>query len=211
MAAAKHLLNGGWELSVAGVGASGRGGKPARRWEDRQRITCVRFVEEFWSIFSRLEPPSRWPSPATCYLFREGLEPSWEAWPAGGTVRLGFVRAALADDDLDSSWLRLCLAALGEQLAHQPAHVCGVELAVRRRPASVRLCVWTRTAADTQAIISRLRDLVSPPTSCWRAQPDDDSGAELPPEPPPWEFVAHQESRRSHAASERQQVAAAPA
>ena len=82
----KHPLHCGWELSFAGVLAPSS--RRPSQWKDgRQSLPAVSYVEEWWSLWSRVTPPCSWAAGTTAFLFREGLAPEWEAWPSGGAWR----------------------------------------------------------------------------------------------------------------------------
>lgn len=86
-----------------------------------------------------------------CCLDRhqEGIEPKWEdpKCARGGkwtfTVPKGNNKAAL-----DTFWLHVVLALIGEQFA-DPGEVCGAVVNVRNR--GDRICLWTRTGANEAA------------------------------------------------------------
>ena len=140
------------------------------------------FVEDFWALWAQLAPPSRWHVGTTTYFFREGLQPSWEAWPSGGAWSLTLERAHVGGEVVDATWQALVLALIGEQLAVVPLEICGAELAIRKTGA--RLAVWTRTAADAAAqhqVVGHLRRL------CSVLLPDMT-----------WTYTAHADRKRQH-------------
>jgi len=133
----KHHLHSAWTLSAT----------TKNDWRNRMELNPpFAFVEDFWVVFQRLEPPSRWPHGCSLYLFRAGLEPAWEAWPDGGAWSVTLESGSLTAEALDATWTGVVLAAVGEQLAVTPEEICGCEFSVRRGGA--RCSVWTRSAND---------------------------------------------------------------
>lgn len=189
---AKHPLQSAWTLAFGGVSVPGER-KASRSWQGstRHALPAFAFVEDLWALWAQLAPPSRWNIGTTAYLFRESTQPSWEAWPSGGTWTLTFERSALSADAADATWMHLVLAAVGEQLASSPNEVCGVEYAVRK--AGVRVNVWTRDAADAsrqREVVARLRRL------CSGRLPADAT----------WTYIAHDERKRQQSLAKSGQL-----
>ncbi len=185
---AKHLLQCPWELSVGGISvrtpSCSSGNLATTSWKDgRHLLPSFAYVEDFWALWAQLQPPSRWHIGTTSYLFREGMQPSWEAWPGGGAWSLTLERTQVGGDVVDATWQALVLALIGEQLALDIGEICGAELALRKTGA--RVGVWTRTAENAGAqheVAGNLRRLCS---------------AQLPKELI-WTYTAHAERKRQH-------------
>ena len=189
--AKKHVLHRPWEFSVGGVSvcqpsssSPGKLSTTSASWKiGRHMLPPFAFVEDFWALWAQLAPPSRWHVGTTTYFFREGLQPSWEAWPSGGAWSLTLERAHVGGEVVDETWQALVLALIGEQLAVVPLEICGAELAIRKTGA--RLAVWTRTAADAAAqhqVVGHLRRL------CSVLRPEDMT----------WTYTAHADRKRQH-------------
>ena len=68
-------------------------------------------MEDLWSLWARLAPPSKWPTGTTAYFFRDGFEPSWEAWRSGGAWSLSLARTdGIPSEAVDAAWqaLHIC-------------------------------------------------------------------------------------------------------
>uniref|UniRef100_A0A1X7V194 Death domain-containing protein n=1 Tax=Amphimedon queenslandica TaxID=400682 RepID=A0A1X7V194_AMPQE len=49
-----------------------------KEWKDNLRkIICIDTVEEFWSVYNHIKPPSQLSSGCDYMLFKEGIEPMW--------------------------------------------------------------------------------------------------------------------------------------
>ena len=191
----KHALHTPWVLSFAGQSHSRGGSRNSSRndWkEGKHLLPGVAFAEDLWAQWARVVPPSKWPPGTTAYLFRDGLEPSWEAWPSGGAWTLSLDCASVPANQVDTMWLHLAMAAVGEQLSIDvpPAELCGAELAVRRT--AFRLSCWTRSADDEcvqRAVLRRLRIALK------ESLPADVARGCT------WQYFAHHERRRQMATS----------
>jgi translation initiation factor 4E len=88
----------------------------------------------------------------TCITHQEGIEPKWEdpKCARGGkwtfTVPKGNSRVPL-----DTYWLHVVLALIGEQFA-DPGEICGAVVNVRNR--GDRISLWTRTGGNEAAQLS---------------------------------------------------------
>ena len=186
---AKHPLHTGWAVIVH----CGRKGRAS--WVDGLHpLPPFRSSEDFWAVWDAMAPPSQLPGGADYFLFREGLRPSWEAWPAGGLWQLTVPHGqqTRGGPAIDTLWLGVALALLGEQCTLLSAggdlcdsdEVCGGSVSIR--PHDDRLTIWTCTAADEprqRHIGQRLLELVA-----------DALG--LPTLPCSAEYFAHQDARR---------------
>ncbi len=158
--AAKHPLATAWVLSVT----FSRRRRGTGRQEERHVLGTIETVEDFWILHRRLVGPSNLPVGATLLLFREGIEPSWEAMPSGGTWMVHMERERVQPDVVDETWLCMAMAALGEQLLHDDGatdEVCGVRFGARRD--ACRCALWTCTTDDPATLHSfgrRLRALL---------------------------------------------------
>ncbi|KAL1192574.1 Eukaryotic translation initiation factor 4E-3 [Cardamine amara subsp. amara] len=105
-------------------------------------------IEEFWSLYNNMHPPSKWVPGADLYCFKDKIEPKWEdpICANGGKWTMMFPKAKL-----ESSWLNTLLALVGEQF-EQGDEICGVVLNFRTR--GDRISLWTKNAANEEAQLS---------------------------------------------------------
>jgi translation initiation factor 4E len=105
-------------------------------------LTIVK-VEDFWSMYNHILPPSQIPSGTTYYVFKEGIRPEWENPKCidGGEWIFSFGNKLR--NRADEWWLYLVLACIGENFEESDG-LCGCAIAVRK--AQIRLSVWTSTA-----------------------------------------------------------------
>ncbi|EOA36213.1 hypothetical protein CARUB_v10010137mg [Capsella rubella] len=105
-------------------------------------------VEEFWSLYNNIHPPTKWVPGADLYCFKHKIEPKWEdpICANGGKWTMMFPKATL-----ESNWLNTLLALVGEQFDHGD-EICGAVLNFRAR--GDRISLWTKNAADEDAQLS---------------------------------------------------------
>uniref|UniRef100_A0A1J3FQ39 mRNA cap-binding protein n=1 Tax=Noccaea caerulescens TaxID=107243 RepID=A0A1J3FQ39_NOCCA len=105
-------------------------------------------IEEFWSVYNNMHPPSKWVPGADLYCFKEKIEPKWEdpICANGGKWTMMLPKAKL-----ESNWLNTLLALVGEQF-EQGDEICGAVLNFRTRGDKISL--WTKNAANEEAQLS---------------------------------------------------------
>ncbi|AAG12639.1 eukaryotic translation initiation factor 4E, putative; 82364-84055 [Arabidopsis thaliana] len=105
-------------------------------------------IEEFWSLYNNIHPPTKWVSGSDLYCFKDKIEPKWEdpICANGGKWTMFFPRATL-----ESNWLNTLLALVGEQF-DQGDEICGAVLNFRTR--GDRISLWTKKAANEEAQLS---------------------------------------------------------
>ncbi|CAH8253879.1 unnamed protein product [Arabidopsis lyrata] len=106
-------------------------------------------IEEFWSLYNNIHPPTKWVPGADLYCFKHKIEPKWEdpICGNGGKWTMFFPKAAT----LESNWLNTLLALVGEQF-DQGDEICGAVLNFRAR--GDRISLWTKNAANEEAQLS---------------------------------------------------------
>lgn len=112
-------------------------------------------VEDFWCLYNNIVTPSRLIAGTDFHLFKEGVEPKWEdAKCAKGGKWTFNVPKTPNKGALDTYWLHMLLALIGEQFA-DPSEVCGAVVSVRQK--GDRIALWTRTASNesTQVTLGR--------------------------------------------------------
>lgn len=138
----RHPLQCRWTLWYKGKQDAAGG------WGNFKPVMSFDTVEDFWSLFNNIKPPSTLPVRWDFYLFKEGIRPEWEDKSnAGGgswTIELDGKMTA----PLDKAWLYTCLAMIGEQFEDSDL-ICGV--AVMKRQKRNRLQMWTKKASDEDA------------------------------------------------------------
>eukprot|EP01027_Heterolobosea_sp_BB2_P009541 GEZU01014053.1.p1 GENE.GEZU01014053.1~~GEZU01014053.1.p1 ORF type:complete len:203 (-),score=25.40 GEZU01014053.1:1153-1761(-) len=104
-------------------------------------------IEDFWSVFNHIAPPSRLHGGSNYHLFREGIEPKWEdpTNKKGGKWVLTFPKKGKNTTNIDTLWLHAVLACIGE--GFEPGdEICGVVVSVRAD--KDRLALWTKSGRD---------------------------------------------------------------
>ncbi|CAN8290825.1 unnamed protein product [Cochlearia groenlandica] len=105
-------------------------------------------IQEFWSLYNNMHPPTKCAPGADLYCFKHGIEPKWEdpVCVNGGKWTMMFPKAKL-----ESNWLNTLLALVGEQF-EQGDEICGAVLNFRTR--GDKVSIWTKNAANEEAQLS---------------------------------------------------------
>ena len=110
------------------------------------------------SLYNNIKPPSWLSHGSDLHLFKAGIEPKWEdpECEAGGKWTVLVPKGAQSKQALDTMWLNLLLACIGEQFADGD-EICGAVVNVRAKQDKV--CLWTRTAANEAAQVGVAKQL----------------------------------------------------
>lgn len=110
-----------------------------------KQIVSFRTVEDFWSLFNNLMPPSNLKDKCNYHMFKEGIMPAWEdpqnAHGGKWVVELKPTEKA----ELDTVWLFTLLAMIGENF-EAADEICGCVVSLRQFRNRVGL--WTKTASN---------------------------------------------------------------
>lgn len=113
-------------------------------------ITCGT-IEEFWVMLDNLLLPGRLNrrNNSSYMFFREGITPTWEDKENqnGGMWRIVLKRNEDRVKYLDTFWIEILVALVGEQLSHS-MEITGV--VVKRRQREDRIELWTKGRDDEE-------------------------------------------------------------
>jgi len=113
-------------------------------------LTCAT-VEEFWVMLDNLQLPGRLNrrNNSSYMFFREGVTPTWEDKQNqnGGMWRIVLKRNDDRVKYLDTFWIEILLALVGEQIRHS-MEITGV--VVKRRQREDRIELWTKGRLDEE-------------------------------------------------------------
>lgn len=151
-----HPLESDWTIWFDSNKRPAKGGG-LKSWESKLReVGHFNNVEYFWRYYNHLEKPSNLEMSSNYHFFRTGIKPMWEdeANKGGGkwTVRM----QPKDKQHLDTFWLNLVLAMIGEVL-DQTEDICGAVFS--RRKGGDRISVWTADRTDEEGIIKLGRQL----------------------------------------------------
>lgn len=77
-----------------------------KSWEDMQNeITSFDTVEDFWSLYNHIKPPSEIKLGSDYSLFKKGIRPMWEDAANNNGGRWVIALNKILKDDLDKLWL----------------------------------------------------------------------------------------------------------
>lgn len=120
-------------------------------WEDLQNeITSFDTVEDFWSLYNHIKPPSEIKIGSDYSLFKKGIRPMWEdaANKQGGRWVISLARTPKAD--LDNLWLDVLLCLIGEAFDHSD-EICGAVVNVRGK--NNKISIWTANGNNEEAAL----------------------------------------------------------
>ncbi|KAH8398186.1 hypothetical protein KR215_011650 [Drosophila sulfurigaster] len=127
----KHPLQNTWTLWYLENDRS-------KSWEDMQNeITSFDTVEDFWSLYNHIKPPSEIKLGSDYSLFKKGIRPMWEdaANKQGGRWVITLNKSS--KNDLDNLWLDVLLCLIGEAFDHSD-QICGAVVNIRGK--SNKIC-----------------------------------------------------------------------
>ncbi|BGP13488.1 eukaryotic translation initiation factor 4E [Rhodosporidiobolus nylandii] len=108
----KHPLYAPWTLWFDSASKQDK----AKSWDEAlTKVVAFESVEDFWSLYNNIVPPSLLAANSNYYLFKEGIKPAWEdaANAQGGKWSVQLPRGKYTDQ-IDQQWLYTMLAAIGE-------------------------------------------------------------------------------------------------
>ncbi|KAH8295708.1 hypothetical protein KR018_005421 [Drosophila ironensis] len=148
----KHPLQNTWTLWYLENDRS-------KSWEDMQNeITSFDTVEDFWSLYNHIKPPSEIKVGSDYSLFKKGIRPMWEdaANKQGGRWVITLNKSCKSD--LDNLWLDVLLCLIGEAFDHSD-QICGAVVNIRAK--SNKISIWTANGNNEEAALEighKLRD-----------------------------------------------------
>ena len=101
-------------------------GNATTTWMRKQKpILTVNTVEDFWSLYNRLQTPSTLPTGSDYSIFKEGIFPDWEdpRNQDGGRWSFSICKESKMKF-LDTYWLELMLFLIGEHANTDADQVC---------------------------------------------------------------------------------------
>jgi translation initiation factor 4E len=116
-------------------------------------IGTIRTVEEFISACNVMKPPSSLEE-ASYYLFREGIDPTWEHPRNENGGRIAFVRPFKYQNSLDTIWYNLLTELVTESLGEDALEITGIAVTN-----SIKFHVWIST--QNKEVIERITQRIT--------------------------------------------------
>ncbi|ALC43238.1 maker651 [Drosophila busckii] len=148
----------------------------SKSWEDMQNeITSFDMVEDFWSLYNHIKPPSELKIGSDYSLFKKDIQPMWEdeANKHGGRWVISIQRCSKLE--LDKLWLDVLLILIGEAVQHTE-EICGAVINLRSK--SNKISIWTANGHNDVAVMEighKLRKLLGLPPHNLQYQLHKDS------------------------------------
>eukprot|EP01006_Ploeotia_vitrea_P051864 TRINITY_DN67610_c10_g3_i1.p1 TRINITY_DN67610_c10_g3~~TRINITY_DN67610_c10_g3_i1.p1 ORF type:complete len:342 (+),score=37.02 TRINITY_DN67610_c10_g3_i1:137-1027(+) len=133
-----------------------------KNWSDNlKEVHSFDTGEDFWSVYNNIHSPSQLGHGSNYHLFKHGIKPMWEheANKRGGKWIIHINRRY--KDKLDTAWLYLSMALIGENFK-EGDEICGGVVSVRKN--GDRISLWTRSARESEVcrhIGVQFRELLS--------------------------------------------------
>ena len=120
---------------------------PKLSWkENLHKVYTISTIEEFWSIYKLLKPPSEIPASANYHLFKQGIEPMWEdkANQKGGKWTFTHPKHKRGPE-LDNYWLSTISQIMCEDF--DTGDITGVVVSIRK--GQDRISIWTKKSDES--------------------------------------------------------------
>ncbi|XP_037934228.1 eukaryotic translation initiation factor 4E1-like [Teleopsis dalmanni] len=128
-----------------------------KSWDEMQNeIVSFDTVEDFWSLYNHIKPPSEIKIGSDYSLFKKGIRPMWEdeANKDGGRWVITFNKNS--SPQLDLMWLDLVLSLIGETFEFAD-EINGAVVNIRSK--SNKISVWTANGHNESAVLEIGRKL----------------------------------------------------
>ncbi|XP_017055203.1 eukaryotic translation initiation factor 4E1 [Drosophila ficusphila] len=149
-----HQLQNAWTLWRIDQGKN-------QSWENMLRsLGSFSTVEDFWSLYWRIEPPSKLKNGSDYFLFKSNIQPMWED-PANKEGGRWLIALQKGSTNLDAAWLDMLLCLIGEVSDHSD-QICGGVVRIRKKGDKISL--WTNNGKDEEAVLEighKIRQVVS--------------------------------------------------
>jgi len=142
-------LNSAWKMSYRDQNIKRESTSSETFKSDLEELITCSTIEEFWVMLENLPLPGRLNrrNNSSYMFFREGVTPTWEDKENqnGGMWRIVLKKNEDRNKYLDTFWIEILLALVGEQISHS-MEITGV--VVKRRQREDRIELWTKGRAD---------------------------------------------------------------
>uniref|UniRef100_A0A672U9C6 Eukaryotic translation initiation factor 4E family member 1B n=1 Tax=Strigops habroptila TaxID=2489341 RepID=A0A672U9C6_STRHB len=125
----------------------------SKMWQENLRlITKFSTVEDFWALYSHIQPASKLSSGCDYSLFKDGIEPMWEDSQnkRGGRWLITLAKQQ-RHTELDRFWLETLMCLVGEMFDDYSDEVCGAVINIRTK--GDKIAIWTREAENREGVI----------------------------------------------------------
>ncbi|EFC49685.1 eukaryotic translation initiation factor 4E [Naegleria gruberi] len=113
------------------------------------QVYTFEYVEDFWSVFNHIKPPTHLETGSAYYILKDGIRPEWEDPKNihGGEWMFPFLRKKCNVNDW---WMNLAMALIGE-FFDDGEIITGGCVAVRK--SQFRLNIWVGDKSNDEAIV----------------------------------------------------------
>ncbi|KAH8302949.1 hypothetical protein KR044_012385 [Drosophila immigrans] len=166
-----------------------------KSWEEMQNeITSFDMVEDFWSLYNHIKPPSELKIGSDYSLFKKGIQYSTQYFTLNLCFKFLYIGRPMWEDEinkyggrwvisigrcskleLDKLWLDVLLILIGEAVQHTE-EICGAVINLRSK--SNKISIWTANGHNELAVMEighKLRKLLGLPPHNLQYQMHKDS------------------------------------
>ncbi len=120
--------------------------------QNLKNCSDVDTVEDFWSVYNNVLPPSRIATNGNYHLFKTGVKPMWEdpMNAQGGKWIITIPKQDRVKGKVDEWWLYTALAMIGETMDESGSMVRGAVVSLRK--SQDRLALWIGTTDESIAM-----------------------------------------------------------
>jgi len=154
-------------------------GKKATTWGDNMKeVYSFSNVEDFWRLYNNVALATQLQGGCSFNLFKKGIAPKWEdpKNEKGGRWTVLIPK----NKNLDTLWLYLMLACIGQAIEEDDDQICGCVVNIRKGQDKMNL--WTSDENNEAAVLKIGEKL----KKALELAPDEKIG-----------YAAHSESRRN--------------
>ncbi|KAH8385181.1 hypothetical protein KR200_011432, partial [Drosophila serrata] len=120
-----------------------------KSWEDMLNVVAsFETVENFWSLWTHIKPPSELKIGSDYSIFKKGIRPMWEDEANKNGGRWVISISKNNKHDLDNFWLDTMLCLIGETSEYAD-EICGAVVNIRAK--SNKISIWTANGKNEAA------------------------------------------------------------
>ncbi|KAH8378691.1 hypothetical protein KR009_000757, partial [Drosophila setifemur] len=124
----------------------------SKSWIDMlSEVTSFNTVEDFFSVYYFIKPPSDLKIFNDYMVFKQGVRPMWEDDVNKQGGRWIIFLDKVSKPFIDKMWHDLLLCTIGECFEYSD-HICGVVINVRNK--ANKLSLWTKDSYNVQAVMA---------------------------------------------------------
>lgn len=151
----RHPLHTPWTLFVSSPSSTKIRASNHSEWENQTKeVYTFDSIEYFWRMWNNVPPGTELLFGSDYFLFRKGIQPSWEVPEniGGGRFLIRFARNNDQDNrKAEKYWLWTALALIGETITHSE-YINGANFSLRRQ--GIKIAIWVKACPSEEILHS---------------------------------------------------------